>query len=150
MAAWRVALVVAGLAVTGVAFAQSEQYAQSANPYQGELPYTVGTDLMPAVEVDGVRWRLLRVAPKDPEDVRSGQLVAGWVTLELENTRDRGATAVVVVLFEDEQGNGLERVECDPVAVPRGEVKTVRQKIKLQGDVFLATRKVYLFCEIQE
>jgi hypothetical protein len=143
----RLAVGAAFLATAGVVAAQ--EYAASPNPYQGEFAYTVDSELKPLVEVEGVRWPTLRVAPKSPNDVRSGQSVAVNIAYDLENVRDQGAKVVIVVLFEDAQGNSLDRVECDPVQVASGSVKSFRQKAKLQGDVLLSTARLYLFLEVQ-
>jgi hypothetical protein len=144
---WRLAVGSAMLAAAGLLPAQ--EYASAPNPYQGEFTYKVDTELKPLVEVEGVRWPLLRVAPKNADEVRSGQSAAITIAYDLENVRDQAAKVVLVVLFEDAQGNGLDRVECDPVQVPGGSVKSARQKTKVQGDVLLATEKLYLFLEVQ-
>jgi hypothetical protein len=127
----------------------AQEYTPAPNPYQGEFVYTVDAELKPLVEVEGVRWQLLRVAPKSADAVRSGQAVAVNILFDLENVRDQTATGVLVVLFEDAQGNRLDRVECEPVQVPTGGARSFRQKAKVQGDVLLATEKVYLFLEVQ-
>lgn len=148
----RVSLIlgVAALLGTSLVPAQGDpQYTPSSNPYQAEFDYRIDGELRPAAEIDGVRWRSLKVSPKNADDVRSGDAVTTLIDLDLENTRGDAATVVVVVLFEDEQGNGLGRVECEPEKVPGGEARSVRQKVKLQGDVLLATAKLYLFCEVQ-
>ena len=130
--------------------AQGEpQYEPSSNPYQAEFEYTIDGVLRPAAEIDGVRWRSLRVSPKKPDDVRSGVPQTTFIELDFENVRSEAATVVVVVLFEDEQGNGLDRVDCDPEKVRGEEARSFRQKAKIQGDVLLATAKLYLFCEVQ-
>ena len=138
-------LLLAGALVTAVAAA--EDFAVVANPYQAEFPFAIDAELRPAVEVDGIRWLSLRVTPKDADDVRSGEQTTAFVTFELENRRDEGATAIVIALLEDEQGNGLDRVECEPVEVPGASAKSFRYKTKIQGDVLLATKKIYLFLE---
>jgi hypothetical protein len=45
-------------------------------------------------------------------------------------------------------GNGLQRVEYPPVRVGGGDTKLFREKVKVQGDVLLATAKIYVFCEV--
>jgi hypothetical protein len=139
-----------GVTVAAVAaLASAQEFAQSTSPYQGEFPYAVDTELQPAVEVEGVRLRLVRVTPKNADDVRSGAEVASFVLFDLENVREQDAAVSVVVLLEDELGNPLERIECDPVKVQAATAKSFRHKTKIQGDTLLQTRKVYLFCEVE-
>lgn len=148
----RVSLIISAAALLGtslVAAQDDPQYTPSSNPYQAEFAYRIDGELRPAVEIDRVRWRSLKVSPKNADDVRSGDTVTTFIELDFENTGGDAATVVVVVLFEDEQGNSLDRVECEPEKVRGGEARSARQKVKLQGDVLLATAKLYLFYEVQ-
>jgi hypothetical protein len=54
-----------------------------------------------------------------------------------------------VLLLEDAAGNGLQRITCDVFRAGPGRFKAARHKAKLPGGVLLATRSIYLFCEIQ-
>ena len=146
---WQRRLAVGATMLAAAGLLPAQEYTSAPNPYQGEFVYKVDAELKPLVEGEGVRWPLLRVAPKNPGEVRSGQSIAITIAYDLENVRDQGANVILVVLFEDAQGNGLDRVECDPAQVPASSVKSFRQKAKVQGDVLLATDKLYLFLEIQ-
>lgn len=141
---WLVVALVAAVAAPALA----QEFMSAPNPYQGEFAYTIDSELKPAVEVEGVRLRMVRVALKSPDDVRSGQGAAATILYDLENVGEATATAALVVLLEDEQGNGLDRVECEPARVVAGGAKSFRHKVRIQGDALLATRKVYLFFEI--
>lgn len=141
-------LLAAIMACTAVASAQ--EVAQGANPYQGEFAYRVGNDLDPHVEISGVRWNLVSVAPRNADDLRSGRVAPTDVHLGFENGNADVRKALVILLFEDDQGNMLARIECDPVRLRPNQADSDKQKFKLQSDVLLATRKLYLFCEIQK
>ena len=118
------------------------------NPYQGEFPFTLGEPLDPGVSIDGVVWNELKVTPLGK--LRSGKAVKTLVEMGFDNGRADGVRILVVVLFEDETGQALDRVELDPVSVGAGRAKRFRQKLKIQSDVLSASAKVYLFCEVQE
>ncbi len=128
----------------------AQDVTQGANPYQGEFAYRVGNDLDPRVEISGVRWTLVSVSPRDSKDLRSGQVAPTDVRLGFENQTGDNRRALVILLFEDDQGNMLARIECDPVRLRVNQADSDKQKFKLQSDVLLATRKLYLFCEIQK
>ncbi len=141
-------IVVAVTACVGGATAQ--EVTRGSNPYQGEFAYRVGSDLDPLVEISGIRWNLVSVTPRDPNDLRSGQVAPTDIHLGFENATGDTVRALVILLFEDDQGNMLARIECDPVRVRADHADSDKQKFKLQSDVLLATRKLYLFCEIQK
>jgi len=141
-------LVVAGL-VAAAGSPTAQEYETSSSPYQGDYAYTIGQDLSPNVEIDGVRWRGLRIAPKSDRELPSGKAVKTEIVFDFENTNTGDATLTVVILFEDAQGNSLDRIECDPERVPDGESREFLQKYKIQGDVLRSTENLYLFCEVE-
>lgn len=139
------------LAAAVSATAQERDFAQVANPFQDGYPYHVGDDLEPNVEVDGVRWRLLRITTKGDRDIEPDKNVPITVGLEFENLRDDAVTVLVIVLLEDDLGNGLDRLRCDPpFKVAPGNLKELLYKFKVKGRNLLGTRSLYVFCELQE
>jgi len=144
----RVILLAMGLG-PAVATAQDGGFERVDNPFQQEYPYSVGEDLRPGVQIDGLKWYLVNISPRDPDDVRPGTPVKTIVRLGFDNTTDRNLKVIAVVLFEDAHGNGLDRVEIDDIRVPARESKVVREKVKLESDLLIATRKLYIFCEVQ-
>jgi len=140
-----VALLLAG-AIQGVA--QEEKFATAANPYQGEVPFKLGEPSKPMVEIAGIQWRTIRLVPYTTQ-LESGRQIKTTVELNLENTRGERARVLIVLLFEDAAGNGLDRVELKPVTVGAGKRKVFRQKIKVQADVLSAAAKLYLFAEVK-
>lgn len=150
MAAIRIGVgVLVMAAVAAVATAQEGSFRLVSNPFQDGFEYRVGEDLQPAVDIEGVRWTLLHVAPKGERNIDAERNVAIVADLEFENTRDRSVTALVVLLLEDEEGAPLERLECDTFHIAGKGVKGERQRFKVSGQVLLATRSVYLFCELE-
>jgi len=140
-----VALVLAG-AIQGMA--QEEAFATADNPYQGEVPFVLGEPSTPMVQIAGVRWLSVRLVTATAELV-SGHQVKTRVELTFENTMAGRAKVLVVILFEDATGNGLDRIELKPVAVPGGRRKLFKQRVKIQADVLKSAAKLYLFAEVK-
>jgi hypothetical protein len=127
--------------------AQEGGFRTVASPYQQEFDFTVGDELRPQVEVDGVRWIRFAVAIPDEQDVPSDKPVPVEVVLELRGGGDN-AKVQLVVLFEDEHGRPLHRLSCDPVKTGRERVKEIVQRHKVPGAALELTRRVYLYFEV--
>lgn len=147
-----VAVAMALLVVTTAPVAaQDHEYATVSNPFQDGFSYRIGDDLAPNVEIDGIRWRLVRVATKGDREIEPDKNVPITVSLEFESLRDDAVYVLVILLLEDDVGNGLERLRCDPpFRVAAGVVKELHVKFKVAGENLLGTRNLYLFCELQE
>jgi hypothetical protein len=144
--------VVLMMVVTGAvghAVAQEEGFRVVENPFQEEYAYRVNYDLDLGVEVDGVRIsrfavNLRRDRPVDPERDNPAT-----IEFDLHNTNPRKVKLQLVILFEDADGNPLLRVNYSPVKLGSKRFLEARQKYEISGPVVSATRKVYLFCEVQ-
>ncbi len=121
--------------------------ASAHSPYQGEIAFRLGEALNPAVSIDGVVWKQVRVTPR--ADLRSGRAVKTEVDLGFDNTSQRDVRMIVVLLFEDERGESLDRVEIKPVSLTQGRERVFKDRVKIQSDVLSTARKLYLFCEVQ-
>jgi len=141
-----VAMVVA-ICLPGTVSAQDGPFREVGNPFQDEVDFTINSDLTPRVEVDGVRWMRLSVRTKEGRDIVADRLTPVFVDLDLFNTAE-SAKVLVIVLFEDENGNPLDRIECDEVSVGRERLRESVQKHKINGAVLLATRKIYVLFEV--
>ena len=144
-----VALLLTSGLIPAAASAQNPGFEAADNPFQREYDYQVGDDLRPGVQVEGLNWYLINISPRDPGDVRPGRSVTTDIHLGFENTTGETLNAVAVILFEDAQGNGLDRAEIDDIRIPAGDSKVIKQKEKLQSDLLLATRRLYVFWEVQ-
>ncbi len=152
-ARWRAALslfVVVGILAAGPAPAQESEvrYTEAENPWQGEVQYTVGETINPAVEIAGIRWFGLQVTPTSGT-LPSGTEVKAVVRMGFENTTGHNVNVLVVLIFEDEHGTGLDRVELKKVRVKAGQRKVSKEKIRIQADVLRATARLYLFAEVR-
>jgi hypothetical protein len=133
----------------GVSAAQEGEYRSVDNPFQGEFDFAVNTNIQPLIEVDGVQWRRFGLHVKAGREIDSEKEVLVTVENDLLNTTGSSAKVMVIVLLEDAAGTPLDRVECKTVSVGGDRLKESVQKFKLHGAVLEATRKVYLFYEIQ-
>ena len=69
------------------------------------------------------------------------------VEVDILNNGD-SADVLLIVLFEDENGDSLDRLELDTIKAGRGRLKEEIQKHKVTGSVLEATRQLYLFFEV--
>ena len=140
------ALVALCLAATP-ASAQEADYTAAANPFQDDFEYEVGADLRPLVAVDGVRWIRFAIQPKSDREYDPTKEVPILVEVDVLNNGE-SADVLLIVLFEDENGDSLDRLELDTIKAGRGRLKEEIQKHKVTGSVLEATRRLYLFFEV--
>lgn len=144
-------LVIAALATAGALPLGGQQsfVRLSPNPYQEEVPYRIGEELIPNVEVAGIRWLHAMMAPREEDDPEDGVDTTVLVDLRFDNIERDGATVIVVLLLEDEEGAQLHRLACPEMRIGGNRVKEFRHKMEVSGDALLATRQVYLFLRVQ-
>lgn len=135
--------------LVGGAIAQDTAYRQTDNPYQEDLEYQIGDDLRPQVEIDRVRWLKFAVKPKVDNEIDPTKDEPVFVELEFENRASEGASIHVIVLFEDENGAPLDRLECKSVKASGDRIKESSQKFKVLGRIIQSCRRIYLFCEVE-
>jgi len=129
------------------AVAQDADYTAAANPFQDDFEYEIGADLRPLVAVDGVRWVRFAIRPKSDREYDPAKEVPLLVEVDVLNNGD-SADVLLIVLFEDEHGNSLDRLELDKIKAGRGRLREEVQKHKITGSVLDATRRLYLFFEV--
>lgn len=130
-----------------LAAAQQTGFAEVENPYQEDYPYQIGDELRPRVEVDGVRWSRFSIQPKTDREFPADKPVPLLIEVDLHNTSD-GADVLVIVLFEDDRGAALDRLELDSIFVGRDRPREEVQKHKVLSSVLEATRNIYVFFEV--
>lgn len=119
------------------------------NPFQDDFVYRVDNDLEPMVEIAGVRWTRFGIHVKGDNDIDPSKSVPVTVELDFVNTNPNGVKVLVIILFEDANGNPIDRLECDRVSVSGDRPKESADKYKVSGAVLQATARVYLFCEVE-
>jgi len=128
---------------------QEDDIRQEESPFQGGYAYSVGDDLDPRVEINGLRWTRVAVSPRGDREIVEGEEVPVFIHLDFENLSEYSREAKVILLFEDSFGRPLQRLSCDDVRVGGGRFEGDRQKHRISGDVLLATSSLYLYCEVE-
>jgi hypothetical protein len=126
---------------------QETGFASVENPYQHDYRFEVGDDLRPRVEVDGVQWNRFSIRPRTDREYPAAKPTPVFIEVDLRNTSD-AADVLVIVLFEDERGAALDRLELSTIFVGRDRLKETVQKHKVTTSVLEATRNIYVFFEV--
>jgi len=136
-------------AMVATADAQDAGYREVDNPFQDSYEFAVNTDLQPMVAVAGVRWTRFGINVKGDGEIDPEKDAAVTVELGFVNTNSESVKVLVIALFEDENGVTLDRLECAKVKAGSNRLKESVQKYRISGAVLRATRRVYLFCEVE-
>ncbi len=143
-----VTVVLLTVGLIGSATAQEDEYRAVDSPFQDDFEYRINTDLQPMVEVDGVRWTRFGIHTKEGREIEADKSMPITVELEFVNSNQRRVKVLVIVLLENSGGGPLDRIECKPVSASTNRLKKSVQRFKLSGNVLEATRRVYLFIEV--
>lgn len=136
-------------AMAATATAQDAGYREVESPFQESYEFTLNTKLQPMVEVAGVRWTQFGIFVKGDGEIDPEKDTPVTVELGFVNTGSESVKVLVIALFEDENGVTLNRLECAKVKAGSDRLKESVQKYRVPGVVLRATRRVYLFCEIE-
>jgi hypothetical protein len=148
MGAKRVTLALAATLIVGLAAAQTgSEYAPAENPYQHDYAFTLGQPVELRVEVEGVRLDHLAVTARD--EVRAGESVTCEVQVVGSNVAAKKAKLTTVLLLEDRDGRGLERIVLDPFKVKTDRPFDETQKANVGGDALLGATRVYVFVQVE-
>ena len=142
--------VVLAMCATCVAHAQDPDVRIEDNPYQEEFDYTLGETLAPNVEIEGLRWTSVRIAPRGDREIDPGDDgVDVEVVVAFDNRGSDDVRAQVVVLLEDGGGQPLERLSLESVRVRDGRTQEADERFEVPGASLLAVERVYLFLELE-
>ncbi len=143
----RVVFALVSALIAGASVAQqAPAYASGENPFQGDFAFKLGEAVGVHVDIQGVRLDTVTVTALG--EVRPGEKVKCEAVVAGNNTADKKASLTVVLLLEDANGKGLEKVALDTFKVKSGKEFQERQKVTVEGDTLAAARKVYLFVQI--
>jgi len=137
------------VAMVATATAQDAGYRAVESPFQDSFEFAVNTDLRPMVEVAGVRWTRFGINVKGDREIDPEKETPVTVELGFVNTNSESVKVLVIALFEDQNGVTLDRLECAKVKANNDRLKESVQKFRISGAVLQATRRVYLFCEVE-
>lgn len=146
----RIWVILGMLVVIGgsIASAQGNEIRAVSSPFQEEFEYTVGETLDLNLEIDGIRWTVLRIGAGDPDNWSPGNRVKATFTNEVSNIVDDQRSLMIILLLEDDRGRKLERVELKTIRVGAGNSDEDIQKVKIDSGILAETGKIYLFAEI--
>ena len=137
------------LCTTVVVQAQDVEFRSADNPYQEEFEYRLGEALEPNVDIEGLRWTLVRIEPRDPEFDPDDDDVAVDLTAAFENRGTDDVRAQIVVLLEDVDGRPLARLTLEPLRVRDGRAEENDDRFEVPGTDLVALEKLYLFLELE-
>lgn len=137
-------------ALAATAAAQESAYRAVENPFQDDFEFVVNSDLRPMVEIVGVRWTRFGLHVKGGREIDREKEMPITVELGFVNTNSDGVRILVIALLEDAYGNTLERLECSRFSANNDRLRESVQKFKVSGTALELTRRVYLFCEIEQ
>jgi hypothetical protein len=143
----RALFALAGSLIAALSFAQgSPGYAPAENPFQNEYDFALGKPIRLRVDVHGVRLDTLTVVALG--EVRAGEKVKCEVEVAGSNETDKKATLTAVLLFENADGKGIERITLEPFKAKTSRAFDEKQRISVAGDTLLAASKMYIFVQI--
>ena len=126
---------------------EAPAFARSSSPFQDEYELTLGRPVQVRVDIVGVRVDTLTVTPA--AEVEAGKEVRTEFALSGDNSASDRATVTAVLLLEDADGHGLERVTLDSFRV-RGERSfDERQTLRVPGEALAGAAKIYVLLEVE-
>ena len=94
-----------------------------------------------------MRWIRFAIRVRSDREYPAAKPVPVSVEVDLLN-RSENADVLIIVLFEDEDGTALDRLELDSIDAKEDRLKEAVQKHKITAAVIEATKRVYLFLEV--
>jgi hypothetical protein len=137
----------AGLLIAALSFSQARSgYVAVENPFQNEYDFALGRPITMRVDVKGVRLDTLTVVTLG--EVRTGEKVKCEVSVAGSNETQKKATVTTVLLFENAEGKGIERLTLEQFRAKSARAFDERQRVSIEGDTLRAAPKVYVFFQI--
>lgn len=121
-------------------------YTAAENPFQKDYAFALGKPVTMRVDVQGVRLDTLTVVALG--EVRSGEKVKCEVSVAGSSEAEKKATVTAVLLFENAEDKGIERVTLEQFKVKSTRAFDEKQKLSIEGDTLRAAVKVYVFFQI--
>jgi hypothetical protein len=135
-----------GLVAMTAAAQDAANYTTSESPFQAEYPITIGAPVELHVAVTGVRFATVTLTPT--QEVKPGEPIRCEVAMAGDSVATGKATVTAVLLLEDKDGKGLERLVLDNFKVKSERPFDVKQTLRATGDNLLAAAKVYVLIEV--
>lgn len=130
-----------------VAGAQSA-YTPVGNNYGAEFAFAPGRPIELRVEIEGVRFDTLAVIPSTGTD--GDRPVSCEVAVEGSSVAARRSTVSVVVLLEDENSRGLDRIAMEPFRVKAEKPFAERQTLDVPAPSLRAALRAYVLLQVEK
>ncbi len=141
-----ISLFVMAVCVSLVAAQEAPPYRSSENPYQEDLAFAVGQSVVLNVDVQGVQLDALAVTPQ--VEPKTGEPTSCAVQLTGTNQTAEKVTVTTVLLLEDADGRGLERIQLGSFKVKSGRQFAQTFEVNIAGTALLSSKRVYVFIEV--
>ncbi len=122
-------------------------YTQAESPYMAELDFSLSAPVDLFVEIGELRLDRVRIDPQGAVD--EGASVRCQVTAAGSHTGGARKTVSIVMLLEDRDGKGLERVRMEEFRPARERPFEEVQRQSLPGSALLAARKLFVMVEVK-
>ncbi|MEW6336718.1 MAG: hypothetical protein AB1625_04885 [Acidobacteriota bacterium] len=139
--------VVGLIGCAAVAGAQSA-YTPVGNSYGAEFAFALGRPIELRVEVEGVRFDTLAVIPS--AGTEGDRPVSCEVVVDGNSVAPRRSTVAVVVLLEDENSRGLDRIAMEPFRVKSEKSFVERQAVEVPAPSLRAAQRAYVLLQIEK
>jgi len=141
-----ISLLAMAVCVSLVAAQEAPPYRSSENPYQEDLAFVAGQTVVMRVDVQGVQLDAVTVTPQ--VEPRSGEPTRCSVLLTGTNQATEKVTVTTVLLLEDADGRGLERIQLDAFKVKSGRQLSQASDVNISGTALLSSKRVYVYIEL--
>ena len=142
----RPCMALAVMCIAGGAFAQeAPSYTPSDNPFQGDYHFAAGQPITFHIDLVGVHLDDLTVKALD-EPPKDGRINCD-VTLTGSGAADHKTELTVVLLFEDANRSGIERISLEAFKVKKEKSFHETQRMSIGVDTMNAAKRVYIFVQ---
>lgn len=121
-------------------------YTQADSPFMGSFDFGLRSPVEVFVEVAGVRLDTIRVDTQGA--VAEGARVRCQVTATGSNVGTARPRVVIMMLLEDEKGNGLVRFQIEEFRPRPGRAFEEGRRVEVNGDALLQARKIFVMLEV--
>jgi hypothetical protein len=143
-------MLIAALVLATPVVGQDAEWREVDNPYQEDLPFSLGEPILPRIDVDGIRWHSLVVEGPSTGLIAAEQDVDVEVRLDVENRTNSGAKLLIILLLENADGEPLGRIELRQFKVGGEKRKERSESSRMASEILRQAESVYLFFEILE
>lgn len=141
---------VAAVGLLGFAAAAGAQssYTPVDNNYGAEFAFAPGRPIELRVEIQGVRFDSLAVVPSAGTEGTGS--VSCEVSVDGDSVAPRRSTVTVVILLEDGNSRGLDRIALEPFRVKPEKPFAERQTVEVPAPSLRAAQRAYVLLQVEK